>query len=108
MMRRLLKYMNYEAQLMALIDIGKTNKRWATKSNIKKQEERPKIKAQMTSPFKKPPTTHNKKRNRLISQRLRFLVVIPTGLVGTYRTIFLRRPHPIPGPSHREEAGINS
>ena len=35
----------------------------------------------MTSPSKKPPTTQNKKRNRLISQRLRFLVVIPTGLI---------------------------
>ena len=33
MMRRLLKIMNYAAQLMALIDIGKTIKRWATKSN---------------------------------------------------------------------------
>ena len=33
----------------------------------------------MTSPSKKPPTTQNKKRNRLISQRLRFLIVIPTG-----------------------------
>ena len=78
MMRRLLKFMNYAAQLMALIDIGKTIKRWATKSNIKKQKERPKIKTQMTSPSKKPPTIQ-KKRNRLISQRLRFLVVIPTG-----------------------------
>ncbi len=28
MMRRLLKFMNYAAQLMALIDIGKTIKRW--------------------------------------------------------------------------------
>ena len=78
-MRQLLKFMNYAAQLMALIDIGKTIKRWATKSIIKKQKERPKIKTQMTSPSKKPPTTQNKKRNRLISQRLRFLVVIPTG-----------------------------
>ena len=33
----------------------------------------------MTSPSKKPPTTQKEKRNRLISQRLRFLVVIPTG-----------------------------
>ena len=32
-MRRLLKFTNYAAQLMALIDIGKTIKRWATKSN---------------------------------------------------------------------------
>ena len=32
-MRRLLKIMNYAAQLMALIDIGKTIKRWATKNN---------------------------------------------------------------------------
>ena len=77
-MRQLLKFMNYAAQLMALIDIGRTIKRWATKSNIKKQNERPKIKTQMTSPSKKPPTLQ-KKRNRLISQRLRFLVVIPTG-----------------------------
>ena len=77
-MRQLLKFMNYAAQLMALIDIGRTIKRWATKSNIKKQNERPKIKTQMTSPSKKPPTIQ-KKRNRLISQRLRFLVVIPTG-----------------------------
>ena len=57
MMRRLLKIMNYAAQLMALIDIGKNIKRRATMSNIKKQEERPKIKTQMTLPSKKPPTT---------------------------------------------------
>ena len=80
-MRQLLKFMNYAAQLMALIDIGKTIKHWATKSNIKKQKERPKIKTLKTSPSKKPPTTQNKKRNRLISQRLRFLAVIPTGLI---------------------------
>ena len=55
-MRRLLKFMNYAAQLLALVDIGKAIKRWATKSNIKKQKERPKIKTQMTSPSKKPPT----------------------------------------------------
>ena len=78
-MRQLLKFMNYAAQLMALIDIGKTIKRWATKSNIKKQQERPKTKTQMTSPSKKPPATQKKKRNRLISQRLRFFSVIPTG-----------------------------
>ena len=36
MMRRLLKIMNYAAQLMALVDIGKTIKRWATKNNTKK------------------------------------------------------------------------
>ena len=42
-MRQLLKIMNYAAQLMALIDIGKTIKRWATKSNTKKQKERLKI-----------------------------------------------------------------
>ena len=78
-MRQLLKFMNYAAQLMALIDIGKTIKRWATKSNTKKQNERPKIKTQMTSHSKKPPATQKKKRNRLISQRLRFLQVIPTG-----------------------------
>ena len=73
-MRRLLKFMNYAAQLLALVDIGKDIKRWATKNDIKKQKERPKIKTQMTSPSKKPPTTtQKKKRNRLISQRLRFL-----------------------------------
>ena len=43
-MRQLLIIMNYAAQLMALIDIGKTIKRWATKSNIMKQKERTKIK----------------------------------------------------------------
>ena len=32
-MRRLLKIINYVAQLMALIDIGKTIKRWATKND---------------------------------------------------------------------------
>ena len=32
-MRRLLKFMNYAAQLMALIDIGRTIKRWATKND---------------------------------------------------------------------------
>ena len=32
-MRRLLKIMNYAAQFMALIDIGKTIKRWATKND---------------------------------------------------------------------------
>ena len=37
-MRQLLKFMNYAAQLMALIDIGKTIERWATKSNINKQK----------------------------------------------------------------------
>ena len=78
-MMRLLKIINYAAQLMALIDIGKNIKRRVTMSNIKKQKERPKIKTQMTSPSKKPPTTQKKKRNRLISQRLRFLQVIPTG-----------------------------
>ena len=59
-MRQLLKFMNYAAQLMALIDIGKTIKRWATKSNIKKQKERPKTKTQMTSPSKKPLTTQKR------------------------------------------------
>ena len=62
MMRRLMKYANYAVQLMALFDIGKAIKRWATKGNIKKQKERPKIKTLMTSPSKKPPTTQ-KKRN---------------------------------------------
>jgi len=32
-MRRLMKIMNYAAQLMALIDIGKAIKRWATKND---------------------------------------------------------------------------
>ena len=32
-MSRLLKIINYAAQLMALIDIGKTIKRWATKND---------------------------------------------------------------------------
>ena len=32
-MRRLLKLINYAAQLMALIDIGKTIKHWATKTD---------------------------------------------------------------------------
>ena len=36
-MRQLLKSMNYAAQLMALIDIGKTIKRWSTKNKIAKQ-----------------------------------------------------------------------
>ncbi len=59
-MRQLLIIMNYAAQLMALIDIGKTIKRWATKNDTKKQKERPKIKTQMTSPSKKPPTTQKR------------------------------------------------
>ena len=79
MMRRLLKIRNYAAQLLALIDLCKVQKRWVTKSYIKKQKERPKIKAQTALPSKKQPTTQKKKRNRLISQRLRFLLVIPTG-----------------------------
>ena len=33
MMRRLLKFMNYAAQFMALIDLCKTIKRWATKND---------------------------------------------------------------------------
>ena len=37
-MRQLLKFMNYAAQLMALIDIGKAIKHGATKSNINKQK----------------------------------------------------------------------
>ena len=60
MMRRLMKYANYAVQLMALFDIGKAIKRWATTGNIKKQKERPKIKTQMTSPSKKPPTIQKK------------------------------------------------
>ena len=60
MMRRLLKLTNLAAQLLALIDIGKAIKRWATKNDTKKQKERPKIKTQMTSPSKKPPTTQKK------------------------------------------------
>lgn len=59
MMRRLLKNLNYAAQLMALIDIGK----------------------QISEHLASKKATNNtlKKRNRLISQRLRFLLVIPTG-----------------------------
>ncbi len=60
MMRRHVIFLNYAAQPMALIDIG-TIKRWGTMSIIKKQKERPKVKTQMTSPSKKPPTTQ--KRN---------------------------------------------
>ena len=41
MMRRLLKFMNYAAQLMALIDLDKAIKRWATKRIIKKQKGHP-------------------------------------------------------------------
>jgi hypothetical protein len=52
--------MNYAAQRMALIDLGKAIKRWATKNDSKKQKERPEIKTQMTYPFKKSPIT---KRN---------------------------------------------
>ena len=55
-----MKIMNYAAQLMALIDIGKTIKRWATKNDTTKQKEHPKIKTQMTSPSKKSPTTQKK------------------------------------------------
>ena len=33
-MRRLLKLINYAAQLMALYDIGKAIKRWATKIDV--------------------------------------------------------------------------
>ena len=61
-MRQLLKFMNYAAQLMALIDIGRTIKRWATKNDTKKQKERTKIKTQMTSPSEKA-TNNTKKRN---------------------------------------------
>ena len=46
MLTQLLKIMNYSAQLMALIYIRKTIKRWATKNDTKKQKERPKIKTQ--------------------------------------------------------------
>ena len=78
-MRQLLKFMNYAAQLMALIDIGKNFKRWATKSNIKKQKERPKVKTQMTSPSKKPPTTQKRRTaKQLINNHPAVLQVIPT------------------------------
>ena len=60
MMRQLLKFTNYTAQFMALIDLGKAIKRWATMSDIKKQKELPKIKTQMTSPSNKPPTAQKK------------------------------------------------
>ena len=52
MMRQLLKFTNFAAQFMTLIDLGKAIKRCATKSDIKKQKELPKIKTQMTSPSK--------------------------------------------------------
>ena len=58
-MRRLLKIIDNLAHFIAVTDIGKQ------------------ISEYLTS--KKQPTTQKKKRNRLISQRLRFLVVIPTG-----------------------------
>ena len=38
---------------MALIDLGKAIKRWATKNDTKKQKERPEIKTQMICPSKK-------------------------------------------------------
>ena len=44
-------------------------KRWATKSNIKKQKERPKVKTQMTSPSKKPPTTQKKKNRQTVDKQ---------------------------------------
>ena len=56
-MRRLLKFTNYAAQLMALIDLGKVIKRWATKNESKKQKERSKIKTQMPYPSRKTPIT---------------------------------------------------
>ncbi len=58
-MRRLLKIIDNLAHFIAVTDIGKQ------------------ISEHLTS--KKQPTTKKKKRNRLISQRLRFLLVIPTG-----------------------------
>ena len=60
-MRRLLKIIDNLAHFIAVTDIGKQ------------------ICEHLTS--KKPPTTQKKKRNRLISQRLRFLLVVPTGLI---------------------------
>ena len=38
-MKRLLKYSNYLAQLMVLIDIGKTIKHWASKKDTTKDEQ---------------------------------------------------------------------
>lgn len=61
-MRQLLKIMNYAAQLMALIDIRKQISEHLASKKSNQQHKK-------------------KKRNRLISQRLRFLVVIPTGLI---------------------------
>ena len=58
MMRRLSRMIDNLARLITVIDIGKQ------------------ISEHLAS--KKPPSTQ-KKRNRLISQRLRFLIVIPTG-----------------------------
>lgn len=59
MMRRLLKIIDNLAHFIAVTDIGKQ------------------ICEHLAS--KKQPTTQKKKRNRLISHRLRFLLVIPTG-----------------------------
>ena len=38
-MKRLLKFSNYLAQLMALVDIGKTIKRWASIMDTTKDEQ---------------------------------------------------------------------
>ena len=59
-MRRLLKIMNYAAQLLAQIDIRKQISEHLASKKSNQQHKK-------------------KKRNRLISQRLRFLQVIPTG-----------------------------
>ena len=58
-MRRLLRFMNYAAQLLALIDIGKTEQRASGRHRATT-------------------TTKNKKRNRLIYQRLRIFLVFST------------------------------
>ena len=59
MMRRLLKITDNLARPIAVIDIGKTDQR--------------------APGLQKANNNTKKKRNRLISQRLRFLAVIPTG-----------------------------
>ena len=60
-MRRLLKIIDNLARLIAVIDIGKQISEHLASKKSNQQHKK-------------------KKRNRLISQRLRFLVVIPTGL----------------------------
>ena len=62
MMKRLLKIIDNLARLIAVIDIEKQISEHLASKKSNQQHKK-------------------KKRNRLISQRLRFLVVIPTGLI---------------------------